>query len=245
MWIPKPKRTLLSAALLSTMLLAGCVGENEQTDPANKAPEAMMDVDRDSAWRADEFTFDAQDSRDPDGEVAKWHFDFGDGTTMEVQDVDNARVKHAYADGGEYTVTLTVTDDGAEQAGARTDTTEVRVAVNERHTITEGALHASPLPNETSSATYAFEGHAGLDAAVLDAQVTSLLVAGSSELHVELRGPDGVAYEETVTVAAGETESLQFEAPLEDAGAYELFFEAQSGSVSVDGELHVMYDAGF
>lgn len=246
MWTPTtPKRTLLAAALMSTMLLAGCVGGDESTDPANAAPEAVLDVDQDSAMTQEEFTFDAQDSRD-DGEIATWRFDFGDGQSMEVDDVDDARVKHAYAQGGEYTVTLTVTDDGGDQSGARTDTTQVRVAVNEAYPVAESALHSSPLANQTSTATFDFEGQTGIDQIVFDGEATSLLVAGSSELRVALIGPDGTAViEDSVVLDAGETVEIDLDAPVADAGDYQLVFEAESGSVTVGGELSVFYDDGF
>lgn len=246
MWTQNtPKRTLLAAALMSMMLLAGCVGGEESTDPANAAPEAIMDVDQDSAMTQEEFTFDAQDSRD-DGRITTWRFDFGDGQTMEVDDVDDARVKHAYEQGGEYTVTLTVTDDGGDQSGARTDTTQVRVAVNEEHPVAESALHGSPLANETSTATYDFEGFDGIDEVRFDGEATSLLVAGTSELRVALIGPDGqVIVEDSVMIDAGETVEIDMDAPVSDVGDYQLLFEAESGSITVGGNLFVHYDDGF
>jgi PKD repeat protein len=45
-------------------------------------------------------------SSDADGKVAAWSWDFGDGTNSTYQDPS-----HDYAAGGDYTVTLTVTDD--------------------------------------------------------------------------------------------------------------------------------------
>jgi DNA-binding beta-propeller fold protein YncE len=50
--------------------------------------------------------FQGGPSIDNDGTVAKWSWDFGDGTTA-----DGAGVDHTYTSPGEYTVTLTVTDD--------------------------------------------------------------------------------------------------------------------------------------
>ncbi|HEX3931522.1 MAG TPA: PKD domain-containing protein [Nocardioides sp.] len=50
--------------------------------------------------------FDAGASSDSDGTIVKYAWDFGDGTTGNGQIVD-----HAYANPGNYSVTLTVTDD--------------------------------------------------------------------------------------------------------------------------------------
>ncbi|MFD4422845.1 PKD domain-containing protein [Agromyces sp. NPDC058484] len=50
--------------------------------------------------------FDATGSDDPDGTIASYAWDFGDGQTG-----TGATPTHTYADGGTYTVGLTVTDD--------------------------------------------------------------------------------------------------------------------------------------
>jgi MYXO-CTERM domain-containing protein len=53
-----------------------------------------------------ELAFDASGSKDSDGTIASYAWDFGDGTTA-----TGAQATHAYQDPGFYTVRLTVTDN--------------------------------------------------------------------------------------------------------------------------------------
>jgi len=64
--------------------------------------------------------FDASASYDPDGKIASWEWDFGDGGTAEGEVVD-----HTFTTPGNYTVILTVTDDsGAQAVASRTVTVD-------------------------------------------------------------------------------------------------------------------------
>jgi len=65
-------------------------------EPAVRAGRAPLEVRFDSAF-----------SRDPDGSIATWEWDFGDGATA-----TGPSPTHTYASGGRYVPTLTVTDDG-------------------------------------------------------------------------------------------------------------------------------------
>jgi hypothetical protein len=53
-------------------------------------------------------TFDASASTDADGHVARYHWDFGDGTTQTTAD---PRTTHVYPRAGTFRATLTVTDN--------------------------------------------------------------------------------------------------------------------------------------
>lgn len=56
--------------------------------------------------KCNEFTFDATASFDPDNQALTFLWDFGDGSTSDLP-----VVKHAFENGGNYNVTLTVTDN--------------------------------------------------------------------------------------------------------------------------------------
>jgi len=64
---------------------------------------------------------DGTGSSDPDGNVALYAWDFGDGTTG-----SGATATHAYADAGAFTITLTVTDDDGGTATTTRSVTAVR-----------------------------------------------------------------------------------------------------------------------
>jgi PKD repeat protein len=70
----------------------------------------------------EEITFTA-DAKDPDGQITKYEWDFGDGNIAEGEEV-----KHTYEDEGTYTVKLTVTDDKGATAEK---TVELNVGIPE------------------------------------------------------------------------------------------------------------------
>ncbi len=87
----------------------------------NIAPLAIAGADR-LVLPGTSIAFDATASRDPDGAITTYAWDFGDGATAATP-----TATHSYAGVGVYTVTLTVTDD---QSVIGTDTAVVTVTNN-------------------------------------------------------------------------------------------------------------------
>jgi len=87
----------------------------------NAVPSAEFTVEPDTLMAGEEIRFDASGSKDPDGTVAAYRWEFGDGGKAEGVDAT-----HNYPEPGEFLVTLTVTDDGG-----RTATAEKTVLVGE------------------------------------------------------------------------------------------------------------------
>ena len=73
------------------------------TNPPNQAPIANFTVSANGS----NLGFNASESYDQDGRIVSYIWNFGDTSTAQGQ-----QVSHQYTEGGDYTVTLTVTDDG-------------------------------------------------------------------------------------------------------------------------------------
>jgi len=100
------------------VISTGYIGTLEQN--GNRPPRAHFTYERD--WGSMMAKFDATRSADPDGEIAKFSWDFGefsDGKTGEGE-----TVQHTYSRAGEYTVKLTVADDKGQ-----THSTEMEISV--------------------------------------------------------------------------------------------------------------------
>jgi len=77
-----------------------------------QAPIALLVVDQgDDQEVPVTVTFDLSDSNDPDGTIASFELDFGDGTTAETGTDVSVAIEHEYDTAGSYTVVLTITDN--------------------------------------------------------------------------------------------------------------------------------------
>ena len=91
---------------------------------SNRPPVAYFTENATIVKKGEVIHFDASESHDPDGYIVSYFWDFGDGTNATDVTVD-----HAYGEDGNYTVTLTVTDDdGASWSVNATKTVEKEVA---------------------------------------------------------------------------------------------------------------------
>ncbi len=101
---------------------SGLIGETSvkiQVSLTQYAPVAIISADPWFGFAPLTVTFDASESTDPDGNIVSYEWNFGDGTTSTEKTVE-----HTYTQQGNYTVTLTVTDDDGLQD---TESTEIRV----------------------------------------------------------------------------------------------------------------------
>ena len=100
---------------------ANSVQQTTRVVHVNRPPFAEAGPDR-MVCPGDTLSFDASASRDLDGTIGEYRWDFGDGTTA-----GGAAVDHVYDKPGTYQVSLTVVDDAGSSCSATTDTMSVMV----------------------------------------------------------------------------------------------------------------------
>lgn len=110
-----------------------------QAPAGNQPPVADAGPDR-TVGVGMSVTFDGSASFDPDGVIVNFAWDFGDGTFA-----SGPVVTHAYSQTGQFTVTLTVTDDEGAQSS---DSARINVVDTSPPTVTL----QSPVGGETISA---------------------------------------------------------------------------------------------
>ncbi|MFC6952605.1 S8 family serine peptidase [Halorubellus litoreus] len=89
----------------------------EEPEP-NEPPTAKLSLSNGSVQTGQELSVDASTSSDTDGSIDSYEWTFGDGATA-----SGKTATHAYTDAGEYTVTVTVTDDDGASDDAQSTVT--------------------------------------------------------------------------------------------------------------------------
>jgi len=90
---------------------------------SNRPPVAFFTENATKVEKGEVIHFDSSESYDLDGDIVSYFWDFGDETNSTDEKVD-----HSYAEDGNYTVTLTVTDDdGASSYMSETKIVEEEV----------------------------------------------------------------------------------------------------------------------
>lgn len=119
---------IMALLAIIASLIPGCL-----TRPENRPPIASFTAHPRCVNVGEEIVFDASNSTDKDGRIVRYHWDFGDSR----EDM-GVCVAHTFSSGGDYTVTLTVTDNEGKK-----DRTNLTVHVNEYP-----VARIDPLPSE-------------------------------------------------------------------------------------------------
>ncbi|HIE30195.1 TPA: PKD domain-containing protein [Candidatus Poribacteria bacterium] len=129
-------------------------GEFTVIGVVNIPPTADAGVAEIAAKVGEEIQLDGSASTDEDGTIATFNWDFGDGEVGEGE-----KITHAYTEVGEYTVTLTVTDDKGD-----TGTAEIKVTVTEPENIPPVAVIAGDAEiTAKAGETLEFDGSGSTD----------------------------------------------------------------------------------
>ena len=123
----------------------------------NMPPTASITASTTQAAVNQSISFDGSASRDPDGTITAYAWNFGDGTTA-----NQATAQHAYASPGSYTVVLTVTDDEGATGQA---STQINVASDNNPPVAH--ITASKIQAEINEAiTFDASGSTDSDGSV-------------------------------------------------------------------------------
>ncbi|WP_018256753.1 PKD domain-containing protein [Halomicrobium katesii] len=209
----------------------------------NAPPMAGLTVDTANPDPGQEVSFDAGDSSDADGSIASYEWDFGDGSTATGE-----TVSHTYAEAGEYTVELTVTDDGGASAVTSTDITVG--SVNEEPTASFSVDPASPAPGEQASfdasessdpdgSIASYEWAFGDDSTATGETASHTYAeAGSYSVELTVTDDGGATGATTTTVQVGDGSDVTAETTLEEFfPAYDEDFNPEYAEGGVQGLL--------
>ncbi len=119
-----PNHPLIATGVIvgTGLLLKKLLGKTQTTEPTQKPVNNAPTADVGGAYNGTvgkPVSFDGSNSSDPDDDILKYEWDFGDGSTGIGE-----KPLHTYNIDGEFTVTLTVTDSAGV---SNTDTTTVKI----------------------------------------------------------------------------------------------------------------------
>lgn len=149
-----PKHSYATPGTYTVMLtvedesgLRGSYTKEIKVEPKNYLPTADFTFLPKEPKAGEEVSF-ADKSTDRDGSIVSWSWDFGDGSTSM-----DSEPSHVYANGGNYTVTLTVRDDkGGEDMKRITITVEEEEPTTTTTTQSQSeTITASSTPTQTET----------------------------------------------------------------------------------------------
>jgi PKD repeat protein len=124
----------------------------ETKNVLNRPPIANFTESAHTVDAGESIDFDASGSSDPDGTIVSYSWDFGDGNTATGVTVD-----HAYSEDGNYTVTLTVTDDdGAYASSVATKIVETGTGIDTTISLAMLSVIGLGVTALTATFLYAF-----------------------------------------------------------------------------------------
>ena len=141
-WNMRLRRFLLCGLLLIPLFLSGCVLDTMMDDFVNAGPKAVIDATPVEGEAPLTVTFDAHYSRDPDGSIVSYRWEFGDPTDRDT--CHESACTHTYQNAGTYIATLTTIDDEG-----LTDSQQIAVIVGNPAPVADFLIsNTSPYPGD-------------------------------------------------------------------------------------------------
>lgn len=197
---------LLSTLLVAAVSLQGCGGSGGSGPPPNRPPTASFTATPASGPPPLAVTLDAAASRDSDGSISAYTWDFGNGSTGTGRTVD-----HVYTGSGAFEVSLTVTDDDGAQASV---TNEVVINV-----LPSARILADPVDGEAPvTVTFDAAESADSDGEIVsyEWEVADSPPTGDATLEYTFEEPGVYPVQLTVTDDLGGVADAVFEVNVRD-----------------------------
>ncbi|NHN47887.1 PKD domain-containing protein [Halostella sp. JP-L12] len=193
-------------------------------------PNASLDADPAEAAVNETVTLDASGSTAGDDAAYEWDVD-GDGSVDET--TANATTTHAYAESGEYEATVTVVDDGREDAAATT------VAVTDSDGGNDGSGGSDGSDGSDDGDTGGSTG--GVAPAPSGGSAPAPSDDGDDEMTVDVESDDGGV---TATVENGENgETIAVDLAEHGVNTSAVAFENLSTTLAADADGNLSVDA--
>jgi PKD repeat protein len=152
--VPNPVHTYSAGTFTAVLTVTSSSGLTDTdsvvitvTPAANQAPVAVAGADRTSGNAALTVNFSSQGSYDPDGTIASYAWNFGNGATSTA-----ANPSYTYTVAGNYAATLTVTDNNGATASS---SISISVQQQQSSVIYVGGITMSLVPSGRNTAARA------------------------------------------------------------------------------------------
>lgn len=237
---------LFSLSLVAILLIS-VIGMGCTDDDSNQAPFATLVLEPNEAWiynndtgiENPEITFNATGSQDPDGEIANYRYDFGEGNFTDSAFDTHSR---AYPVPGFFSTGVTVQDnDGEESTSTRPLTVNYRYLRQTQ--VLESSFGTSdkrehPFP---VSPYHPFSGTVRVD---IEAAAGGGVENPNANVTVYNRDDDVVAHEQqdniqgnvTIIINLGSNHFDQF-----GTGEWTVTVAVENGSITYDVHVQITY----
>ncbi len=163
----------------------GC--EEYSLCPVNEDPSVVLTADPTFGEAPLEVQFDASNAEDTDGEIVSFTWDFGDGS--DPQELE-AQTSYSYEAAGDYTVTVTVTDN---EGGTATDDVLIRVDPPvSRPQVTQLLIEEELVRGEIATLSFDWEDDEE-DIAIVRFGLEDELQTQNEEVSAKLFGIEGMS----------------------------------------------------